>query len=633
MLQDPDLVSVQEVRRKVDKAYAAFRKFSLSTQEQIDAVVEAMGAAGRANAQRLAELAVEETRYGNVRDKIGKNLLNADLLPRFIRGMKTVGVLREIPEQKIVEIGVPMGVVAALVPTTNPTSTVIFKCIIALKAGNSIVLSPHPRAVRSTLETADLMYRAAREAGAPEDIIQCLEKPTTEAIHALMRHERTAVILATGGHGMVKAAYSSGKPAFGVGPGNVPVLLDASAGIPEAIALVVEGKSFDYGTVCSSEQSLIAEQSLRETVLAEFKARKAFLCDQTQKNALAGILLKENFRINPDCVGQSPTRLAQMAGFEIPPDTSILLVELEGVGKQHPLSVEKLSPVLALCFVKDFAAALDTCEAILRFGGLGHTCVIFSKDEARIREFALRMPAMRVLVNTAAPQGSTGVTTNLQPSMTLGCGAMAGNVTGDNVGPQHLINIKRLAYGVRKADEVLKVPAAPPAAPAETKVDRQAIAAAVERYLAERGIKMAGQGPIGASLGPLAPGGAGPWPVQAGETACPTMAVNVVERVKLAPMGQGPAPLAAEVVDRFLSARRTASPAPPPVCPLRQSAPAPPPVQPPKPEVTLVDFVCEADVRLAIRQSRKIYIGPKTIVTPAARELANQYDILVVAQR
>lgn len=249
MPQDPDLVSVQEVRRKVDKAYAAFRKFSLSTQEQIDAVVEAMGAAGRANAQRLAELAVEETKYGNVRDKIGKNLLNADLLPRFIRGMKTVGVLREIPEQKIVEIGVPMGVVAALVPTTNPTSTVIFKCIIALKAGNSIVLSPHPRAVRSTLETADLLYRAAREAGAPEDIIQCLEKPTTEAIQALMRHERTAVILATGGHGMVKAAYSSGKPAFGVGPGNVPVLLDTSANIPEAIALVVEGKSFDYGTV------------------------------------------------------------------------------------------------------------------------------------------------------------------------------------------------------------------------------------------------------------------------------------------------------------------------------------------------------------------------------------------------
>lgn len=590
MPQDPDLVSVQEVRRKVDKAYAAFRKFSLSTQEQIDAVVEAMGAAGRAHAQRLAELAVEETKYGNVRDKIGKNLLNADLLPRFIRGMKTVGVLREIPEQKIVEIGVPMGVVAALVPTTNPTSTVIFKCIIALKAGNSIVLSPHPRAVRSTLETADLMYRAAREAGAPEDIIQCLEKPTTEAIQALMRHERTAVILATGGHGMVRAAYSSGKPAFGVGPGNVPVLLDTSADIPEAIALVVEGKSFDYGTVCSSEQSLVAEQSLREKVLAEFKARKAFLCDQTQKNALAGILLKENLRINPDCVGQSPTRLAQMAGIEIPADTSILLVELEGVGKQHPLSVEKLSPVLALCFVKDFAAAMDTCEAILRFGGLGHTCVIFSKDEARVREFALRMPAMRVLVNTAAPQGSTGVTTNLQPSMTLGCGAMAGNVTGDNVGPQHLINIKRLAYEVRKAEEVLKVPAVAQATPAGAKVDRQAIAAAVEKYLAERGIKMAGP-----------------------------------------PSGSPPAPLAAEVVDRFLSSRRTA---PPPVCPLRESASPPaPPVQPPKPEVTIVDFVCEADVREAIQKSRKICIGPKTIVTPAARELANQHDILVMAQR
>jgi acetaldehyde dehydrogenase (acetylating) len=260
--------------------------------------------------------------------------------------------------------------------------------------------------------------------------------------------------------------------------------------------------------------------------------------------------------------------------------------------------VEKLSPVLALYYVKDFAAAMDTCEAVMRFGGYGHTCVIFSKDEARIRQFALRMPAMRVLVNAAAPQGSTGVTTNLPPSMTLGCGAMAGNVTGDNVGPLHLINIKRIAYAVRKAEEVLKVPPlsdeAPRAAPAT--LDRAAITAAVERYLAERGLT-------------VAPAAAQPAPA-------------------LEP--------AAEVVDRFLAARRAPKPAGPLSCPVETcptAPPPPPPIEPPKPRVTLVDFVCEADVRAAIDQGRKIYIGPKSIVTPAARELADRHDVLVLAQR
>jgi acetaldehyde dehydrogenase (acetylating) len=600
MLRDRDLVSVQQVRQKVELAWAAFEKYRHFSQEQVDAVVEAMAAAGRAQAERLARLAVEETKYGNVRDKVGKNLLTSDLLARHMRGMKTVGLLRELPEQKIVEIGVPMGVVAALIPTTNPTSTVIFKSLISLKAGNAVVLSPHPRAIRCTVESAEVMSRAAREAGAPDGIIQCVEQPTTEAIQALMRHERTAVILATGGQAMVRAAYSSGKPAFGVGPGNTPVLLDTSADLPEAIELVVAGKSFDYGTVCTSEQALVCEASLREQVLAEMKARKAFLCNEAQKQALTKLLLKENYRINPECVGQSPTRLAEMAGFAIPADTSILLAEVEGVGKQHPLSVEKLSPVLALYFVKDFAAAMDTCEAVMRFGGYGHTCVIFSKDEDRIRQFALRMPAMRVLVNTAAPQGSTGVTTNLPPSMTLGCGAMAGNVTGDNVGPLHLINIKRIAYAVRKAEEALKVPplrGEAPAAAVPVALDRAAIIAAVEKYLAERGL-----------------------------TAAPATAT--------------PAPAAgaaAEVVDRFLAARRAPKPASPPSCPVAAvpaAPPAPAPlIEPPKPRITLVDFVCEADVRAAIDQGRKIYIGPKTIVTPAARELADRHDVLVLAQR
>src|SRR5215471_10028179 len=277
MLEDKDLVSIQEVRSKVDKAYAAWLKYRTYTQDQVDAIVERMAAVARANARRLAELAVEETGYGNAKDKLAKNLLNADLLPRRMRGMKTVGLLRELPDQGLVEYGVGMGVVAAILPTTNPTSTAIYKSLISLKAGNAIVISPHPNAKRCTCETADLLYRAAVEAGAPEDIIQCVFNATIEGTNALMKHERTGVILSTGGAGIVRAAYSSGKPAFGVGPGNVPVLIDTSADLDDAIPKIVTGKSFDYGTVCSSEQAIVADIALRDRILALLKQQKAYL--------------------------------------------------------------------------------------------------------------------------------------------------------------------------------------------------------------------------------------------------------------------------------------------------------------------------------------------------------------------
>src|SRR5580692_6211175 len=379
MLADKDLVSIQEVRTKVEKAYAASQKYRHYKQEQVDAIVENMAAAARASAQRLAEMAVEETGYGNAKDKLAKNLLCADLLPRRMRGLKTIGVIRELPEEKVTEIGVPVGVVAAILPTTNPTSTAIYKSLVSLKAGNAVVLSPHPNAKRCTCETAAILYNAALEAGAPEDIIQCINTPTLEATNALMRHERTGVILSTGGHGIVKAAYSSGKPAFGVGPGNVPVLIDRTADIPDAIAKIVEGKSFDYGTVCSSEQAIVVEEVVKDRVLAELKAGKAHFCNAEQKQALSKLLVTPNWGINPACVGQAPTKIAGMAGFTVPPDTTILVVELDGVGKQHPLSMEKLSPVLAVYWVKDFASGMGICESLLRFGGLGHTCVMYSK--------------------------------------------------------------------------------------------------------------------------------------------------------------------------------------------------------------------------------------------------------------
>jgi acetaldehyde dehydrogenase (acetylating) len=501
MLQDKDLLSIQEVRTKVDRAFAAWQKYRNFTQEQVDAIVERMAAAARANARRLAELAVEETGYGNAPDKYVKNLLASDWLPRRMRGMKTIGVLRELVDEKIVEIGVPMGVVAAILPTTNPTSTAIYKILISLKAGNSIVLSPHPRAHGCSCQTASILYRAALEAGAPEDVIQCVDTATLEGTTALMQHERVGVILSTGGAGIVKAAYSSGKPAFGVGPGNVPVLVDTSADLEDAIPKIVAGKSFDYGTVCSSEQAIVAERPLRDRILSLLQAQRAHLCSEAQKEALGKILIMPNWTVNPQCVGQAPEKIARMAGFDVPAGTSILCVEMNGVGKQHPLSAEKLSPVLSLYFVEGYQAAMDTCYALLKFGGAGHTAAIYSNNDARTREYAMRMPANRVLVNTPSPQGSTGITTNVFPSMTLGCGAVAGNSTSDNIGPQHLINIKRLAYVVRTPQEAFEMPlrydsGGTAGLPADSgAVNRAMLVAAVDRYLASRGIDAGSRAP------------------------------------------------------------------------------------------------------------------------------------------
>ena len=572
MLKDQDLISLQEVRSKVEEAYAAWQKYREYSQEQVDALVEQVAAAARANARRLAELAVEETGYGNADDKLSKNLLASDVLPRAMRGMKTIGVLREIPERKIVEIGTPMGVVAAILPTTNPTSTAIYKTLISLKAGNAVVLSPHPRAKACTCETAAVLQQAAAEAGAPDGLIQCVFNSTIEGTSALMKHHRTGVILSTGGSGIVRAAYSSGKPAFGVGPGNVPVLIDKSADIEEAVGKVVEGKSFDFGTVCSSEQAIVGENSLRERIVAALKARRAFFCDAQQTAALSKLLVTPSFGINPECVGQSPVKIARMARFDVPADTSVLVVEIQGVGKQHPLSAEKLSPVLSLYFVADFAAALDGCEAILRFGGLGHTCVIHAKDDARIREFAIRMPAFRVLANTSSPQGSTGITTNVFPAMTLGCGAVAGNITSDNIGPLNLINVKRLAYVARKAEEAFET--VEPSRGSAT-IDRGTVVAAVERYLAKRGVEAKPQ-------------------------------------------------VTSSVVDRFLASKRGGAPV---------SEPLPRAPESPVAPLEIADFVCEDDVRKAIAQSKKIYIGPDSIVTPSARDLALQNDTLVATDQ
>ena len=615
MLEDKDLRSIQEVRTKIELAHRAFLEYRTYTQSQVDQIVDHVAAVARANAEPLAQLAVEETGYGNIPDKVAKNLLNSDLLHKAIRPLKTVGIIREDPEKGLIEIAEPVGIVAAILPTTNPTSTAFYKILISLKGRNGIVLSPHPRAVRCTCESASLLAQAAVEAGAPEGIVQCLNDASLPGTNELMKHKLTGVILSTGGAGIVRAAYSSGKPALGVGPGNVAVLIESSADVDKAIASIVDGKSFDYGTVCSSEQTVVAETTNRDAVMAALSANGAFLCNEQQSAALQALLIKPNFSINPDCVGQAPEKIAAMAGFSVPDGTRILTVELGGVGREHPMSAEKLSPVLAVYFVRDFPESLSACEKILNFGGRGHTTVIYSHNDERVREFGLRMPAFRVLVNTPSPQGSTGITTNVFPAMTLGCGAIAGNVTSDNIGPMHLINIKRIAYHIRDPEAAFDsieakayfagkpIPkaralattesnAASPTAPTSPagRVESD-ISAAVGRYLNQRGISI-----------PSAP----VVPTRSTTTSIVT-----------------PSNAATSAVDKFLSQRRSgvlSNPVPTTV----ESAPPPP-----APKVTVVPFVSEDDVRRAIHKDEKIYINGNTIVTPAASDLGTTHDVLV----
>ena len=596
MLEDRDLRSIQEVRSKVESAHKASQAFAGFSQKQVDAIVARMAATARAHAEPLARMAVEETGYGNIRDKIAKNLLNSDLLHQKIAPLKTIGVLGENPDLGITEIAVPVGVVAAVLPTTNPTSTAFFKCLIAVKAGNAIVISPHPRARRCTCESVRLLKEAAEAAGAPEGLVQCVDEATLAGTNELMRHRRVGIILSTGGAGIVKAAYSSGKPALGVGAGNVPVLLDDSADIESSVAAVVDGKSFDFGTVCSSEQTLVVNQRHRDRVWAALKANGAYVCDDAQRQALAKKLFTPEFRIQADCVGQSPQRLGELAGFAVPDSARILALEIEGVGREHPLSAEKLSPVLSVYFVDGFEAAVDACVAVLNFGGRGHTCVIYSRDEARILEYGRRAPAFRVLVNTSAPQGSTGITTGVFPSMTLGCGAIAGNSTGDNIGPMHLLHVKRIARYIRTpqeafvSDEAKRYFAAAESgsdfsALSNSSAGSGAVAERVDRYLAQRrGHGAAAQ-----------------------------------------PRSDAQDSAVAGVVDRFLAARNQAAHEPPPSLPLQPQAELPPPA----PVIRPVSFVCEGDMRKAMHSGAKIYIAKHTIVTPAARDLDVDGTVLV----
>ncbi|MFC5402898.1 aldehyde dehydrogenase family protein [Cohnella soli] len=448
---DADLLAIQETRQALLAAKEAQKQLARMTQAQIDAIVESMAQAAEAEAATLGELAVQETGFGNPSDKKAKNLFVARDVYAAIKDMPTVGIIRKDDKRGVWEIAQPMGVVAAIVPSTNPTSTVIFKCMTALKARNAIVVSPHPSALRCSLEAARAMALAAEKAGAPSGAISCLAHPTLEATQELMRHKLTDVVLATGGSAMVKAAYSSGKPAYGVGPGNVPVYVHGSADLTRAATLIMQSKTFDYGTICASEQAIVVDVGVKQRLRHELERQGAYFLSAAEKTKVANLLLSPSGKgMNPNVVGRSPQVIAERAGITIPEGARVLVGEEEEVGLQHPFSAEKLCPVLAWYEVRDWREGAVRCYELLELGGMGHTLGIYAEEPEVLEAFGLDMPASRMIVNGGTTFGGIGATTGLFPSMTLGCGSFGGNITSDNIGPMHLMNIKRVAFGLRE---------------------------------------------------------------------------------------------------------------------------------------------------------------------------------------
>src|SRR5436190_12400601 len=445
---DRDLASIAEARALARRAKQAWLELAEFDQARIDAIVDAMAAAATPQAEAFARLAVEETGYGVVEDKIQKNLFSSQKVYNFIRPMKTVGVVARHDDRRVVEIAEPFGVVAAIVPSTNPTSTAIYKILIALKARCSLVLSPPPAAVRCISAVAEVMDEAARRAGAPAGAISWMTTVTLEGTQELMKHRDVAVILATGGMGLVRAAYSAGKPAYGVGPGNAPAYIERSADVKKAVRDVVTGKTFDNGVLCSSENSVVVDEAIAEAVKREFQAQGGYFMSKVEIDAVGRVLVSPQRLPNPALVGKSATVIAEKCGITVPADTRVLLAALEGVGRDYPLSIEKLCPVLSFYIVRDWREGCERCKQILRYGGMGHTMSIHSTNEQVILEFGLKKPAFRIVVNSPATHGSIGLTTGLDPAMTLGCGGYGGNITSDNISPRHLLNIKRLAYEI-----------------------------------------------------------------------------------------------------------------------------------------------------------------------------------------
>ena len=459
---DKDLAARQEARTLAAAAQTAQQSLAQMPQEKLDAIVEAIAKAFEAESVMLADLAVRETGFGNVDDKVTKNRFASRTLAQAIRGMKTVGLLSENPRDKLWEIGVPVGVIAAIVPSTNPTSTVCYKAMIALKAGNSIVFSPHPKALSCTRKAAEIVARAAEQAGAPKGSVACLSIPSLQGCQELMQAKQVNLILATGGPAMVKSAYSSGKPAIGVGAGNGPAYIHHSADVTKALACIARSKTFDNGTVCASEQSIIVEKTMEDKVRREGEKQGFFFMDAEQAGKLGRLLFRPNGTLNPDIVGRSAGKLAEMAGFSVPQGTKVLVAREEEAGPSRPYSMEKLCPVLAFYVMENEDAVLNMCIKILVHEGSGHTFAMHAEDREVIRRFAEKIPVSRFLVNTPAALGGIGATTGLFPALTLGCGAVGGSSSSNNISPMDLINIRRVAWNTeetpaKSAPEIARV--------------------------------------------------------------------------------------------------------------------------------------------------------------------------------
>jgi acetaldehyde dehydrogenase (acetylating) len=566
---DQDLIAQQQARDAVEAASIAFESVAKLDQASIDAICAAMSRAALMDAARLGKLANEETGFGKADDKREKNRFAAEDIWSYFRDLKTVGVVKD--SGSIIEIASPRGVVAAIIPSTNPTSTAIYKIIISIKSRNTIVLSPHPSAAGCIAETARVMREAALKARLPVGAITCLTNSTLEGTEALMKHRKTAVILATGGTGLVRAAYSSGKPAFGVGPGNVPVFIERTADIVKAVSDILTSTCFDNGTICASEQSVVVDAPVEAAVREQFQMQGGHFLNPSEADAVAKVLVTPQRTLNPGIVGKSADFIANLAGISVPSGTRCLLADCGGVGRDFPWSIEKLSPTLAFFVADGIAEGAARCQEVLQFGGMGHTAGMHSQDRAAATTFGQHMPASRIIINSPTTHGAIGFSTDLAPSMTLGCGSWGGNVTSDNISPIHLMDIKRVAFETRPVGPraISPTPAATiptstaPSLAALKRPDREKIAAIVDSFLKQK---------LNDSIVPV--------PAEA-----PAELKTIVHQITPDSAVQKPV------------------------------------------AITAVEFVSEDDVRRAVREGIKIYISKKTILTPSARDLGEEKEI------
>ena len=628
MSADKDLISVQQARDLVERAAKAQAEIARFDQAKIDRICEAMARAALREAARLGALAVEETGFGIPDDKREKNRFAAEDVWNYFRGLRTVGVVSE--SKDVVEIASPRGVVAGIVPSTNPTSTAIFKILIAIKSRNAVVLSPHPSATRCINESARVMREAAVKEGLPADAIGCMTTATIEGTEALMKHKQTAVILATGGIGLVRAAYSSGKPAFGVGPGNVPVFVERTADVPKAVQDILTSKTFDNGTICASEQAVVCDAPIEKAVREQFKAQGGHFLSTSEADQLGKVVVTPQRSLNPAIVGKSVEVIAKMAGLSVPPGTRCLLADVAGVGRDYPLSIEKLSPILAFYVVDGLSRGAERCQEVLHYGGMGHSAGVHTRSREVAVRFGSEMPASRITVNTPTTHGAIGFSTALPPSMTLGCGSWGGNVTSDNVSPLHLLDIKRVAFETRPvkskrpavSDSTVTTPSPSPAyapspAPAAAsqrssqrqavvgsgpgKINREDIAAIVDRFLAGRQPEKAS----GETREPQQPARTFSEPeAEAGSMyAGPSQSRSQTDSAYQPGNGAQRSSASSSNANAGNSSATGAN------------------------NRTPVDFVSEDDVKRAIQKGEKIYINGKTIITPAARDIGEPAEV------